>query len=81
MHIIGALYDSGGDAIMNMSDTPIEKSKKIMDAIKKKKKKKRAMLTAAMAGLLQSSRHVVRRYIRDKRESDRRALRADKRQK
>ena len=32
MHIIGALYDSGGDAIMNMSDTPIEKSKKIMDA-------------------------------------------------
>ena len=56
-------------------------AKKIMAEIKKLPKEKRAMLMAAMAGLLQSSSHVVKRFIRNKRESDRRALRADKRQK
>ncbi len=56
-------------------------AKKIMGAIKNLPKEKRVVLTAAMAGLLQSSRHVVRRYIRNRRESDRRGLKMDKRQK
>ena len=55
-------------------------AKKIMDAIKDLPKEKRAMLMTAMAGLLQSSRHVARRYIRDKRE-DRRELIAERREK
>ena len=54
--------------------------KKMMDAIKNLPKEKRAMLMAAMAGLLQSSRHVVRRYIRDRRE-DRREVRTGRREK
>jgi hypothetical protein len=41
-------------------------AKKIMDAIKNLPKEKRAMLMAAMAGLLQSSRHVFKGYIKNR---------------
>ena len=56
-------------------------TKKMLVTMKNLPKEKQAVMVSVMGGLLQSSSHVVKRFIRNKRESDRRALRADKRQK